>query len=1370
MNWRRWVESRWAESSSSLWVGLLCLLGMFPATAQAQQAGGETRIEAGTVYKALGIPGYQSCGEMLTWLLDRGYVSMYEENLLCVDEDDGQFCAHVDGTWYCSGAMPVRSDCDDTPDPDKGDLCYDTTATRAEVYDGTEWDPLGAGGAEPGGSDTQVQFNSSDAFAGDSGMTYNSGTDTLSLLGGLTFPTETAITMTSQGTMTLVANSDTDSGAGGADAASLALRAYSADGDGPRVSLQAGTAAETLTLKAATDSPEQVFTTSEIRLESTRLTDILSCAGVLKTDAQGDIYCGVGSSEPGGAWTTVQYNDGGDLGGDTGMTFDETNDILAVDGGLDLDDDGTADLDADGTGVVLPYSPNYSGPGGDDDLVGLDIGDLGEITFGIGRSDHADGTMMFLRSLESDDGDTGGRTGIVLFGNADDHGNRRHVMWQTNQHDSDEEMGFYFRGSADLDSDGTLEASEGLHGPYGGNSNVDFMAYFPTYGDTDYASGENFIVYFHAADGSGESNNFKLDPDDGVIGFSGTGGVGAQFDTAQVPEKDENETVAGEWDFTDTVTVSGSDYEAYPFNNTGQAFYAQGNILLEGGVYVTFGDDAFAYVKNSALEAFQDSAKMLPKGVYEGGPFGDEDLDGTLDVGAAPVAIDYHSSALSWLGGVEFQGRAVIDPAPYEGDGNGEIYGVWRAGRFADIDDDGTLDAGERMSFWQNLGSWWSGVLDYVGGYWQDIDTDADDTADSVAALWADGSVPSWKFDVDGDASADVQLIDGGVDGDLDGTVDNGGGGAGNPAGSDGDVQYNASGVFGGESDFSYDDSTDTLSVGSLDTTTAADGDRQIVFTDNTSAPDAPDSGETALYSISGDMYKRASGGSSYQIFSAEDGALDDDDVTAADVGSASANLDDTDASIEWEDATDLNASGEVIGGDVDTIDTDADGTAEVSVSGSEILLDPNDDGTAEACVMSDGAYDKDCDGTTDLGGSGSSGGLVHEMVLDPDGSADHILMRTTEPTTVSGVYAALQGSTSLTWDLVYARDADEDSTLGEIIGTDEVTSSTSGASVSTTSPTVPKGAYVRLKASAVSGTPDALFIQFATATATETECNDGVDNDSDGTIDYPADSDACDSATDDDESSGGGSYDTTDILWASAAGSASDWSSPEVGVSNATGPTNITYTTGSGGKCGEGTIFDSGSDVLTLPLIGTTHCTTGWISGSTADCSGGSEGDQIDDITVQFYYNCDVDGDSTCDFNLETAETMFGRDDGSYTPNFLKYDNSADFNVYRFYTGASQETVSSTDIGDSEWHKIKVSWDITGDNRKICVDGTCTENTSEAVTALAATAGEYLVFGQGAGQEADPCYGIYDEIQIGYGYDFDFGTDGGHADGPGCL
>lgn len=42
---------------------------------------------------------------------------------------------------------------------------------------------LFASGGVPGGSNTQIQFNSSSAFGGDAGLTYNSGTDTLTITG-----------------------------------------------------------------------------------------------------------------------------------------------------------------------------------------------------------------------------------------------------------------------------------------------------------------------------------------------------------------------------------------------------------------------------------------------------------------------------------------------------------------------------------------------------------------------------------------------------------------------------------------------------------------------------------------------------------------------------------------------------------------------------------------------------------------------------------------------------------------------------------------------------------------------------------------------------------------------------------------------------------------------------------------------------------------------------------------------------------------------------------------------------------------------------------------------------------------------------------
>lgn len=66
-------------------------------------------------------------------------------------------------------------------------LIYDNSVGDLRKVSATEL--LGITG--PGGSNTQVQFNSSGSLAGDSGLTYNSSTDTLTIGGGLTVDTNT---------------------------------------------------------------------------------------------------------------------------------------------------------------------------------------------------------------------------------------------------------------------------------------------------------------------------------------------------------------------------------------------------------------------------------------------------------------------------------------------------------------------------------------------------------------------------------------------------------------------------------------------------------------------------------------------------------------------------------------------------------------------------------------------------------------------------------------------------------------------------------------------------------------------------------------------------------------------------------------------------------------------------------------------------------------------------------------------------------------------------------------------------------------------------------------------------------------------------
>jgi hypothetical protein len=183
------------------------------------------------------------------------------------------------------------------------------------------------------------------------------------------------------------------------------------------------------------------------------------------------------------------------------------------------------------------------------------------------------------------------------------------------------------------------------------------------------------------------------------------------------------------------------------------------------------------------------------------------------------------------------------------------------------------------------------------------------------------------------------------------------------------------------------------------------------------------------------------------------------------------------------------------------------------------------DDGKTWNCIPTSGACDtagewKRVDAT---GGSGLSAMVIHENLASPTSSLDKVLLRTTQAINVDSIYAALTGTTSVTWDLVYSRTANEPTTLGQVLGTDTVTSSASGVSVTPGSPVIPIDSWVRLKASAASGTPSNLFAQITYSAATAAQCNDGVDNDSANGIDYPADT-GCSSATDNTEAAAGDS------------------------------------------------------------------------------------------------------------------------------------------------------------------------------------------------------------------------------------------------------
>jgi hypothetical protein len=105
-------------------------------------------------------------------------------------------------------------------------------------------------------------------------------------------------------------------------------------------------------------------------------------------------------------------------------------------------------------------------------------------------------------------------------------------------------------------------------------------------------------------------------------------------------------------------------------------------------------------------------------------------------------------------------------------------------------------------------------------------------------------------------------------------------------------------------------------------------------------------------------------------VFTNNDGALDDDDVTSADVGLASDNLDDTDASVEWEDADNLDASGNLT---TEVFSVCVASTSQAFVSGGTLPVPPMEEaytisalncyvsgGTSAVVTLSDGTNDMD--------------------------------------------------------------------------------------------------------------------------------------------------------------------------------------------------------------------------------------------------------------------------------------------------------------------------------------------------------------------------------------------------------------------------
>lgn len=375
-----------------------------------------------------------------------------------------------------------------------------------------------------------------------------------------------------------------------------------------------------------------------------------------------------------------------------------------------------------------------------------------------------------------------------------------------------------------------------------------------------------------------------------------------------------------------------------------------------------------------------------------------------------------------------------------------------------------------------------------------------------------------------------------------------------------------------------------------------------------------------------------------------------------------------------------------------------------------------------------------------DTGGTATST-IIHETVSSPTAATDRILMRTTEAITVSGLYAAIQGTTSLTWDLVYARAANA-TTVGEVLGTDTVTSSAAGATVTATNPVIPKDSYVRLKASAVSGTPSGVFAQFAYAPAAAAQCNDGLDNDADTLRDFPED-DGCASATDDDEATAV----AADILfWLNfeANDNTGDYNmvttggTKEYSESDTSGSFQTSNTCSADGSCVQSTTAQVGTYALRVDMGGNLWSHMSFSATSIVNLGEGSAG--------AWYQSSVAGGINPWVFRVGGGTGYIG----------LRQEGTG---LYFYYNDGTVtcSAASSVTFAANTWYYLEGEWDATADTYRIHVTttgGSTTTNTGSGT--CAPVSGSTTLYVGGYGGTTDESIQYVDNFAISNDYDRD--------------
>jgi len=249
-----------------------------------------------------------------------------------------------------------------------GEVGYETDTNKEKIGDGTTaWNSLAYfGGGSPGGSTTQVQFNSSGSFAGDANLTFSGSTLTSANLIVSNLTVSQAVFSSS--TKQLVSNPITGTGSVVMNASPIitspslitpALGSPASGNMAATTSIPVANATGTLAVvnggTGLTSTPANGALDIGNGTGFTRTT-LTAGTNVTITNGSGSItIASSGGGSPGGSSGQIQYNNSGAFGGFANLTYNLTGPIVNTTIGV-----GGTTPSTSGSGISFPATQSAS--------------------------------------------------------------------------------------------------------------------------------------------------------------------------------------------------------------------------------------------------------------------------------------------------------------------------------------------------------------------------------------------------------------------------------------------------------------------------------------------------------------------------------------------------------------------------------------------------------------------------------------------------------------------------------------------------------------------------------------------------------------------------------------------------------------------------------------------------------------------------------------------------------------------------------------------------------------------------------------------------------------------------------------------------